>query len=175
MRDLGFRHLEREQRDRQLEADGEVRGDAEAERRLAHARARGNDDEVPRLEARRQPIEVAETRRHAGHVLARLVELGDALEAFAEEDLDVRELARNARLRQLEDDLLRAVHEIRRLAGAFPPEPGNLCSGANEPPERRHVGDNPRIVSGVRGRRHEGCKLVDADAPTRPFELPALL
>ena len=34
-----------------LVADGEVRGDAEAERRLPHARARGDDDQVARLEA----------------------------------------------------------------------------------------------------------------------------
>ena len=73
-----------------LRADGEVRGHAEPERRLPHARARGDDDQVAGLEPGGQPVEVPEAGRHAGDVLARLVQLRDPLEALLQQRLDVR-------------------------------------------------------------------------------------
>ena len=92
--------------------DGEVRRDAEPEGGLPHARARGDDDEVPRLEAGGQAIQVTEARRDPGDVLAGLVELGDPLEALLQKALDVAELGGDALLREVEDDLLGAVDEV---------------------------------------------------------------
>ncbi len=94
LRDLGLRHLEREQRHGRLAAHGEVRRHAEREARLSHARPRGEDDEVPGLEAGRQLVEVAEAARDAGDVGPLLVERGDALEARLQQLLDVAEVAR---------------------------------------------------------------------------------
>ena len=44
------------------------------ERRLPHRRAGGDDDQVARLEARGEPVEVAVAGRDAGDLLAGLVE-----------------------------------------------------------------------------------------------------
>ena len=128
LRDLDLRHLEREQGDRHLLADAEVRGDAERERRLPHRRPRGEDDEVAGLEARRELVELLEARGDAGDVGARLVEVRDPLEALLEQLLDVREVARDALLRELEDPLLGAVDEIGDLAGALPAEAGDVLA-----------------------------------------------
>ena len=111
----------------------EVGRDAEAERRLAHARACGHDHEVARLEPGRQPVEVAEARGNAGDVGAGLVQLRDPLEALLEQILDVAELGRDAALREVEDDLLGAVDEDLRLAGPLPAELGDLLAGGDQP------------------------------------------
>src|SRR5207253_3186322 len=77
---LRLRHLEREQRDRRRVPEREVCRDAQSERGLPHAGTRGDDDEVPGLEAGRQPVEVAEAGGHPRDVGAGLVESGDPLE-----------------------------------------------------------------------------------------------
>ena len=51
--------------------------DVQRERRLAHARAAGDDDQVGRLQAGGQLVEVGEARRHAGDRSLLLVELLD--------------------------------------------------------------------------------------------------
>src|SRR6185312_5554348 len=122
---------------------------------LSHARPRGDDDEVPVLEARRDAVDVAEARGDAGDVGARLVERGDPLEALLQELLDVTELAAGALLREVEDDLLGLVDEFRRLARAVPAELRDVTAGPDQPAERRGLADDLRVVVGVRGR---GCE-----------------
>ena len=158
-----------------LGADGEVRGHAEAEAGLAHARAGGDDDQVPRLEPGSEPVEVAEAGRRARDVCAGFVEGGDALEAVLQQLLDVAELARDARLREVEDDLLGAVDEVRGLAGPLPAQLGDLAARPNQPAEGRHLAHDARVVPRVRAGGNEGRELVDANAAARALELPALL
>ena len=153
LRHLGLRHLEREERDRRAVAHGQVRAHAEAERGLPHRRAGGEDDEVPRLEARRDAVEVAKAGGDAGDVRARLVERRDPLEALLEELFDVAELGARALLREVEDDLLRLVDELGRIAGPLPAEPRDLAARPDEPAERRRLADDLRVVAGVRARR----------------------
>ena len=75
-----------------LVGPGDVEGDVGGERRLAHARAAGEDDEVGRLQAAHVAVEVAEAGRDAGqrpvaligpggHVDGDLQRVGEALEA----------------------------------------------------------------------------------------------
>ena len=176
LRHLGLRHLEREQGDGHLVAHAEVGGDAEAERRLPHRGARGEDDEVAGLEPGREEVELAEPRGNAGDLDARLVELRDALEALLEEHLDVREVARRALLAELEDDLLGAIDEVGRLAlVALLPEPHDLLARTDEPAERRHLLDDPRVVLDVRRRGDERRELGDARLSPGGLELGALL
>jgi len=61
-----------------------------------------------------------------GHVGAGLVQRRDALEALLQQLVDVRELAGDALLREVEDDLL-AGRRDPRLAWAFPPEARDLA------------------------------------------------
>ena len=162
LRHLGLRHLEREERDRRAVADRDVRGHAERERRLPHRRTRRDDDEVARLEARGEAVEVAEPGRRPGDVAPGLVQLGDRLERVLEQLVDVRELARDPLLREVEDDLLGAVDELDRLAGPVEAEARDVVAGADQSAQRRHLGDDPRVVRRVRGGRDERRELVDA-------------
>ena len=156
-------------------AHGDVRGGAERERRLPHRRARGDDDEVARLEPRGELVELAEAGRDAGHVDAGLVERGDPLEALLQQLLDVAELALDAPLREVEQHLLRLVEQIGRLAGPLPAEPRDLLADADQAAQRPHLVDDPRVVRGVRGRRDERGQLVDARPAADVLELAALL
>ena len=175
LRHLGLRHLEREERHRRLVADGEVGGRAEPERRLPHRRARGEDHEVPRLEPRGELVEVAEAGGHSRDVDARLVELGDPLEALLEQRLDVGEVGGDALLGELEDDLLGPVDEVERLAGALLPEARDLRAGADEAAQRRHLGHDAGVVGGVRSCRHERGELGDPGPAADVVELAPLV
>ena len=153
----------------------EVRGHAHRERRLAHARAAGDDDEVAGLEARRHLVDVAEARGRAGHLAARLVHLRDLLEALAHELVDALEAAADAVLGEVEDHLLGPVDELRRLARPVPAEPLDLLADDREPAQRRHLADDARVVAGVRRRRHERRDLVDPRLAADLVELALLV
>ena len=156
-------------------ADGQVEGHPEPERRFPHARPRGHDDQVPLLESGRDPVEVPEAGRDARDVRARLVELRDPLEALLEERLDVAELRDRLLLGEVEEDLLGAVDELRRLPRALPAKPCDLAAGPDQAPQRGGLLDDLRVVARVRARRHERRQLVDADLATGVLELAPLV
>ena len=87
----------------------------------------------------------------------------------------MRELAGDALLREVEDDLLGTVDEISRLAWAFPPEARDLASCADEAAQGCRFPHDPRVVRGVRGRGDEGRELVQADTAADVLELAPLL
>ena len=120
-------------------------------------------------------VELAEAGRRAGDLDAGLVQLRDPLEALLQQRLDVAEVARDALLREVEDELLGLVDELRRLARALPAEPRDLAADADEPAQRRHLADDLRVVGDVRGRGDERRELVDADAAADVLELAALV
>ncbi len=175
LRHLGLGHLEREERDRCLVANGEVRRRAERERRLPHRRPGRDDDEVAGLEAGRELVELAEPGGDAGDVDARLVEVHDPREALVEQVVDVGEVAADALLGELEHHLLGAVDEIGRLAGACLAEALDLLADPHEAAQRRHLLDDPRVVLGVRGSRHDGGELCDLGGAADALELAALV
>ena len=78
----------------------------ERERRLAHARTGGDDDEVARLEAGRHRVDVAEARGQARAIAAHVKEPVDAVERFFQQAADRHELRHAATLADLVDDLL---------------------------------------------------------------------
>src|SRR5262249_40386890 len=117
----------------------------------------------------------AEAGRGPGHLAARLIHPGDLLEAFANERLDVLEAAADAVLREVEDHLLGAVDELGCLAGPLPAEALDLLADGRQAAERRHFAHDARVVTGVRGRGHEGSELVDALLAADLVELPALV
>ena len=62
------------------------------------------------------------------------------------------ELADDAFLREVEDDLLGLVDQL--LGGQALPleaEPGDLLPGPDQAAERRHLADDARVVAGVGG------------------------
>ena len=111
----------------------------------------------------------------AGDVGALLVQRGDALEAFLQQLLDVAEVLRDARLRELEDRLLGAVDELRRLRRPVDAQPRNLVAGADEPAQRRHLANDARVVRRVRRGGHERRQLVDPHLSADVLELASLV
>src|SRR5207244_1226232 len=166
---------EREDGDRRAVLEREVRRDPEREGGLAHARPAGDHDQVARLQARRHMVDVVEAGRGAGHLSARFVHPRDLLEALTHERLDVLEAAADAVLGEVEDHLLSAVDELRRLAWALPPEALDLLADRGEPTEGRHLADDARVMAGVRRCGDEGRELVNAFLAANLGELPTLV
>jgi hypothetical protein len=74
------RHLQREHRHARVGLERDAGGNVQAECRLAHARAAGDDHQIRRLEPRRHAVEILEPRRHPGNrrlSLDELVDLGE--------------------------------------------------------------------------------------------------
>ena len=91
--------------------------------------------------------------RHPGDVGACLVERSDPLERVLEQLLDVGELARDARLREVEDDLFGAVDEVSGVSRPLPAQLGNLSADPNQPAERCHLPHDAGVVPGIGARR----------------------
>ena len=144
------------------------------ERRLPHAGPRRDDDQVARLEAAGQPVDVAVALTDAGDVGAGLVELRDPLEALLQERLDVAELGRDPALRELEDDLLGPVDEPAASPGRSQPELRDLAADADEPAQGRHLADDLRVVAAF-ACGHERGELVDRAPTAASVEVAALL
>ena len=85
------------------------------------------------------------------------------------------EVAADALLREVEDDLLRAVDELRRLADALLAEAGDLLPGADQPSKGCRLLDDARVMLDVRGRGDERGELRHARGTADLLELAALL
>src|SRR5206468_5669517 len=101
----------------------------------------------------------------AGDLGAGLEQGRDPLEAVLEQLLDVAELARDSRLREVEDDLLGPVDELGCLAFPVDAEPCDLVPRADQAAERRHLADDKRVVAWVRGGGKDWGQRVDPHAP----------
>src|SRR5690606_897238 len=95
-------HLQREEGDRLLRADGRVLRDVEGERRLPHGGTGGDDDQVAPLETRGEVVQVGEAGRYAGDRRTRLRQDLDLLHRRPEQLLDPYEAAPFVGLRDLE-------------------------------------------------------------------------
>ena len=82
----------------------------------------------------------------------------------------MRELARDARLREVEDDRLGLVDELDRLARPVEAQASDVVARADQPAQRRHLADDARVVRGVRGRGHQRRELVHALLPAGGVE-----
>ena len=175
LRHLGLRHLEREQPHGHSVADAEVRGHAEAERRLPHARARREDDEVAGLEpggdwsSCRNPdgVPVISTPASYSCVMRSKLCLSSASMWLKSSLVRCWESSKI--------DLLGAVDEVDGLAGPLPAQARDLAAGLDEAAQDRHLADDARVVAGVRRRGDERRQLVQADAAADVLELAALL
>ena len=133
---------------------------------------------MTRLPGWKPDVSLSSSRKpggHAGDVDARLVQVHDPREALVEQVVDVGEVAADPLLRELEHHLLGAVDEVRRLARTRLAEPLDLLADADEPAERRHLLDDPRVVLGVRRRRHDGGELGDLRGAADALELASLV
>ena len=174
-RDLLARHLEREDRDGDLLADGQMGRDVERERRLAHAGAGGEDHQVRLLEPGRQLVEGPEAGRRAGDVVVGVLDLVEPLERLLEQAVDALEVARDALVGDREHDLLGPVDQLRRLADVLVAERRDVGARADQAAIGRGVADDLGVVAGVGRRRHRRRERVDDRLPADVVEHPAVV
>ena len=112
LHELLLRHFQGKERDRLVFPHGHIGSDVQRERCLAHTRTSRDQDEVRRLEARGQPVEVDEAggqARQRPFIDGMLFDLTEGLEQ------DVLQRHKGAAVLprcHLEDALLRLVHDI---------------------------------------------------------------
>src|SRR5207245_9406168 len=121
------------------------------------------------------PVDVAIARGRAGDVDARLVQVGDPLEALVQQMVDVRELAGDALLRVLKNKALCLIYEVDRLAISLPTDARDLLAGFDQPPESRELANDSCVVGHVRGGRDEVRKREEADLGSNRFTFALLV
>src|SRR5205814_9036306 len=101
---LYLSHLLAEDRDRLLLADLRVLRDVQRQAGLSHARTGGQDDEVRRLKAAEQRVQLCEPGRDAQDLAAVLVQVFEPVVRLAEEGGQGLEAADRPALADLEQD-----------------------------------------------------------------------
>ena len=153
--ELLLRHLEREDADRLPGLGRGVLGDVQAERRLAHGRPRGHDDEVALLQPARLLVEVHEAGGQAGDQLLRLRELVDGAEALLDDLADADEALADAGCSAMSKMAFSARSRItaglvlRLVAGLH-----DAVAGVDQVPEDRLLLDDAAPVLDVGDARH---------------------
>ncbi len=168
-------HLEREERHLLVLLDGGVLRDVERECRLAHRRARRHDDEIRRLKAGGQLIEVAEAAGDARDGLAARMNGLDALHRGPQQLLDAREPLVRALLRHLKDLLLGDVEQLVRRGATAERLTDDLSGDFDETPEQRLFLHDLRVVLDVGSGGHGVHEEADVVLAARSLEIAASL
>ena len=161
LRELGLRHLEREQRDGLVVLDRGVLGDVADERALAHRRTRGDDDQVAGLEAAGDLVEVLEARRGSGQRGALEREPVQLVELLVQHLLDRAEVLLAVVARDLEHRLLGLLDELARRRVVAEHALLDQVGAAQQPPQQRVLAHDLRVAPGVAGRGHDAGQFVD--------------
>ncbi len=106
LHELGLGHLQAEQDGRLAQLHRDVRGEVGHQGGLPHRRPRSDDDEVRRLQAAGELVEVQEAGRQAGDRGVAVVQPLDELEALGQHLLHRLELADAVALGDLEHEAL---------------------------------------------------------------------
>ena len=146
--------------DRAAPGPGDVEGDVGGERRLAHGRAAGEDDEVRRLQPAHQPVEIVEAGGEAREMPVALIGGARHVDRGEQRRLEGMEAAIVvADLGELEEPLLRLLDLVarapldRRVIGVV----DHVLADEDERAAEREVVDGAAVVLGVDdGRRFRG-------------------
>ena len=171
---LGLGHLQREQRHRALVLDRGVLGDVAHQRALAHRRARGDDDQVPRLEAPGDLVEVFEPGRGAGQRGALDREPVQLVELLVQHVLDRAEVLLAIVARDLQHRLLGLLHQLPR--GGLVAEHAllDLVRARQQAAQQRVLAHDLRVAARVARGRHHPRELVHGRESADLLELAGL-
>ena len=172
--EFGVRHLEREEGDRAAFLDRHVLGDVGDETRLAHARPRGEDDQVAGLKAAGDLVEVGKPGGRSSDVGLAARELLEAVDLPREDVLEHVEVLGLLLVGDLEEQLLRPLGELIRLALAVVDRALDLVRGREQTAQQRVLLDDPRVVLGVAGDRNGRGEVGDRLAATGGLEVARL-
>ncbi len=172
---LLVRHLEREHGHRTPVSHGGVRGDIERQGGLPHRGARGQNDEIGRLEAGSQLVELEEPRVDAGD---RLPLLGEVFDPFDAERADLsqgKEAGAQPFLGDVEDRFFGFIEHL--VGGTFGPHRRgeNLLGRADQLAEDRLFLDDLRVVLDVCGARGAVDQRGEVGDPSARVKRPHAL
>ncbi len=173
--ELPLGHLEREQRDGRAGVERRVLREVRHQRRFAHRRSCGEDDQVAGLEASRDRVEVVEARRGAGDRLAFAGEALELLQLAGQEVADRQEVLAAVLVGDLEDGALGHVDEVARQRLVAVHTGLDLVGRAQQPAEHRVVAHDARVLADVADSRHGARQEVDRRAAADGLEVPGLL
>ena len=129
-----------------------VLGDVRDQRRLSHRRARGDDDQVARLKAARQLVEVLEARRRAGQRRLRRRQPVELVGLLVEDLGDRAELLLAIVVRHLEHRALGPLDQIARRRLARQHARLDLVGGGQQRAQLRVVAHDLPVLAGVTRR-----------------------
>ncbi len=168
---LLLRHFEAEHADRPAGLRPDMLRHVQRQRRFAHRRTGGDDDEIARLEPGRQLVEIREPGRYTGDELLAFVRALNRLEAGVRQRAHRHEAFAHAIFRDGENRLLCLVQdEIGFLLG-FVRVGENLVGGENQVSKRGFFADDPRVVLHVGGVGQSVRQRRDVGGPAHFVEL----
>ena len=144
-------HLQAEDADRLALADGGVLGDVEGEAGLADAGPGGQDDEVARLEAGGQLVQVREARRDADDLAAVGVEVVQPVVGVVEERPQRAEAVVRPALADREQLGLRPVDRLLDVRAVLVADGGDLAGGRDEAAQDGLALDDAGVLGDVDG------------------------
>ena len=150
-------------------------GDVEREARLADRRPGGDDDQVARLEAGRQGVEVGEAGADAGDLAAVGVQVVEPVVGVVEERLERAEPRIDALLADGEQLGLGAVDRLLDLGRVLVADAGDAAGGADQVPQDGLALDDPRVLGGVDGGRRLVAEARQVGASADRLEVLAPL
>ena len=168
---LGLGHLQREQRHRLAVLDGRVLGDVAHQRALAHRRAGGDDDQVARLEAAGDLVQVLEARRRARQRGAFDRQPVQLVELLVQHLLDRAEVLLAVVAGDLQHRLLGLLDQLARRGLVAEHALLDFVGGAQQAPQQRVLAHDLRVAAGVPGGRHDARQLVHGAGPADVLEL----
>ncbi len=174
LRQLGLRHLQREQGNRLAVVDRRVLRDVADERALAHRGPRRDDDQVARLKAAGDLVEVLEARRRAGQRGAFKGQAVELVELHVEHLPDPAEVLLAVVAGDLEHRLLGLLDELARRRPVAEDVLLDFVGALQQAPQQRVLAHDLRIAAGVAGGWDDARQLVDRRASADILELAGL-
>ncbi len=154
--------------------DGGVLGDIADQRALAHRRAGGDDDQVPRLKAAGDLVEVLEAGGRAGQRGALDRQAVQLVELLVQHLFDRAEVLLAIVAGDLEHRLLGLLDELARGSAVVEHALLDLIRRPQQPPQQRVLAHDLRVAAGVPGGRHDPGQPIDRRDPADLLELAAL-
>ena len=168
-----FRHFQAENRDRLAITHRDIFRDVQRQRGFTHRRARGQDDQLGRLQAGRFVVEIGVTGSEAGDAAAFAENLFEALEIIANQFFDANQAGFDAIFGESENHRLGAIEDH---IGIVARGQGLLLNGRrreNQAAQNRFFFDDARVVFDVGDARQAVSELREVGDAARRFQFAA--
>src|SRR4051812_14529665 len=175
LRELPLGHLEAEQRDGFARVQRGVLREVGHQRRLAHRRPCGEDDQVAGLEAAGERVEVLEAGRRADDRRALERELLQLVQLGVQQLLDRAEVLARVLVGDLEDRSLRHVDQLARAGLVAMDLRLDLVRGVQEPAQHRVLAHDARVLADVADRGDRAGQELDRRRAADRLQLAGLL